>query len=99
VLSTVWLTNAERFQTQDVNVQLRRGEDYYVPFARISQVERLPIVSFPRLWNLLDEDDIKIFASKSIFNSKLKKYYIDKMSSVYTYNRLLSPHTLVRSAE
>jgi hypothetical protein len=35
-LSTIWETNAERCQIQDVNVQLRRGEDYYVPFARIS---------------------------------------------------------------
>jgi hypothetical protein len=90
-LSNLWQTNAERFQDLEVNIQLRREDDFYIPFARISQVERLPLTSFPRLWNQLEEDDIKSSASKSVFNSKLKKFYIDKLRSDFICNRLLCP--------
>jgi hypothetical protein len=57
-----------------------------MPFARTSQDEKLPLVSFPRLCNSFDEDDIKNASSKSEFSSKLISL------KIYMCNRLLCQH-------
>jgi Reverse transcriptase (RNA-dependent DNA polymerase)/Endonuclease/Exonuclease/phosphatase family len=87
-----WLTNAERLDDLNLSMLLRRDEEYHIPFARISQIDKFPIVAFPRIWNDFNEDDIKNAPTKSVFNSKLKKFLIDKLDANYICNRLLCPH-------
>jgi Reverse transcriptase (RNA-dependent DNA polymerase) len=86
-----WTTNEQRLEA--FNVMLRPNTDeFFVPFARISQVERLPLISLPKLWNELDNEEIKCISSKIEFNIKLKLFLTNSLSSNYVCTRLLCPH-------
>jgi hypothetical protein len=70
---------------------LRHTDDFYIPFARIDQVKRLPLFT-PPIWNEFEDDVIKCESSKLIFNSKLKSHFIVKLNANYVCSRLLCPH-------
>jgi hypothetical protein len=86
-----WTLNVDRFVNLDL-MPLRNTDDFYVPFARIAQVKRLPFFALPKIWNELEDDVIKCESSKPIFNSKLKYYFIEKLNANYVCSRLLCPH-------
>ena len=58
-----WELHNQRREDQ-VQVVPRNHNDIYVPFARTSFSERLPLISFPKLWNLLENHEIKIIRNK-----------------------------------
>jgi hypothetical protein len=95
-LNSAWQTSEQRLYNQEANFNLRRAGEYYVPFARTAQVEKLPLVTFPRIWNDFEDEVIKSEISKIEFNSKLKKYFIDKLDVNYQCNRLLCPHCHIK---
>lgn len=82
-----WIRNFDR---QDNNVQLRNFNDFHIPMFRINLVSKLPLCSFPRIYNDLPLD-LKSIESKNIFNSSLKEYLLDKLPENVTCNRLLCP--------
>jgi hypothetical protein len=86
-----WTLNVDRFVNLDL-MPLRNTDDFYVPFARIDQVKRLPFFALPKIWNEFEDDVIKCESSKPIFNSKLKYYFIEKLNANYVCSRLLCPH-------
>ena len=53
--------------------------DYNIPFARLNFSQRLPLHTFPRVWNDLDEPDIKDTYNKIEFRSILKSYFLYKL--------------------
>jgi Reverse transcriptase (RNA-dependent DNA polymerase) len=86
-----WTTNQQRLEA--FNIHLRPNTDeFFVPLARITQVDRLPLISFPRLWNNFENEDIKLIPNKLEFNSKLKLYFSSLLNANYTCSRLLCPH-------
>jgi hypothetical protein len=85
-----WLTNEERRQDPEQAV-LRNQDNLYVPLARTVFVENMPWVSFPRIWNTFDCNDIKFIFNKLEFKVKLKSYFISKLSSTVNCLRLLCP--------
>jgi hypothetical protein len=70
-----WLTHEERRHDPD-QVILRNQDNLYVPIARTNFVENMPWVSFPRLWNDFNCNEIKFIPNKPEFKIKLKKYLI-----------------------
>ena len=62
------------------NFVLRNNNNLTVPFSRINLVERLPICSFPKIWNSFDDrDNIKNALNLNQFKSKLKKCLLAKI--------------------
>jgi hypothetical protein len=86
-----WTTNEERFANQ-VMMPLRNNDDFFVPFARTGQADRIPFFSLPKIWNEFPDVVIKCEANKIIFNSKLKGYLIEKLNANFVCTRLLCPH-------
>ena len=97
----IWITNEARRRHLENNVnfanyQLRNDDDIYIPPARLSSIERFPLVCFPRLWSQFDSEDIKIQRNKNIFNSMLKIYFLNQLQSNFICERLLCPHCLMK---
>jgi hypothetical protein len=86
-----WTLNEDRFANLEL-MPLRNYDDFYVPFARIDQVKRLPLFSLPKIWNEFEDDIIKSESSKLVFNSKLKGHFINNLNANYVCSRLLCPH-------
>jgi hypothetical protein len=90
VFDNVWLTNATRCR-EDFMMALRNRENLNIPHARLQSSMIQPFINLPRLWSQLEDEDIKITRNKPEFNLKLKKYFLNKLSSIVTCNRLLCP--------
>ena len=60
-------------------MNLRNMLDYNIPFARLKFSQRLPLHIFPKVWNDLDEPEIKNTYDKTKFRSMLKTYFLDKL--------------------
>ena len=65
---------------------LRNSEEYYVPRVRNEYLKKFPAYAIPKTWNEINLDS-KTLPTPSIFKSKTKKYFIDKLSN-FTCNRL-----------
>jgi hypothetical protein len=64
-----WQTNAS---IRGDNILLLRNQDnLYIPFSRTNFVERLPLISFPKLWTNFQSFDIKFLRNKLEFKTKL----------------------------
>ena len=96
-----WLTNEARRRHLEenanlTNYRLRNDDDIFIPPARLSSTERLPMVCFPRLWSQFDKHDIKIQRNKNAFNSMLRNHFLDQLQSNFICERLLCPHCLLK---
>jgi len=74
-----WVTNRIRRDGQ-AEIELRNDDLLAIPFARI--LSRLPLTSFPKIWETFPNDEIKFVRNKIEFNSKLKDHYLNKFNSV-----------------
>jgi hypothetical protein len=88
--NNVWLQNAERHR-EDFVLALRNSENLHVPFARLHSSSIQPYIKLPRMWAQFENEHIKILRNKLEFNGELKKYFLGKLSSRITCNRLLCP--------
>jgi hypothetical protein len=68
ILENQWQTNGER----NPNVELRNRDDLYVSTATSEQVSKLPVISFPKLWNSLPIE--KLYPNRFLFSNLLKEY-------------------------
>lgn len=83
----VWVRNDIRLVGEN-EIMLRNNNALQIPFSRLIFTDRHPLFSFPRLWeNFLDEQ-IKFIRKKSEFDEKLKKHFLNELSSVPNCNRL-----------
>jgi len=73
-LHNTWKTNNEcRLENFDIN--LRNGNDLFVPPVRTEQLKKLPYFFFPSLWNSLHEQ--KFTANEFTFKIELKKRLLE----------------------
>ena len=91
--ANLWPRNEERRQDQAI---LRNHLAYAIPSSRLASTEKFPFFSFPRLWGLFPDENINIIESKTLFNLKLKEYFLNTLSDNYKCNRLLCPHCHLR---
>jgi len=85
-----WTRNIERQQSQQI--YLRNQYDYDIPFARLTSTSKFPLTSFPKLWNSLNDENLKNIKKCSEFDSKLKTFYLNDLSTNIICNRLFCPH-------
>ena len=85
-----WVTNRIRRDNQ-AEIELRNDDLYAIPFARTTILSRMPLTSFPKIWESFPNEEIKFVRNKLEFNSKLKLHYLDQLNSVPVCNRLLCP--------
>ena len=86
-----WIRNENR-EGANLRPLLRNHTDIFIPPSRLTSTDKFPLFNFPRVWSSFPDSIIKNLTSKSEFNSKLKTFYLNKLSSSYTCNRLLCPH-------
>ena len=72
-------------------IQLRNRDQVLIPPSRLALTDRLPSICFPRTWEQFPSEQIKIIRKTSEFDSNLKKYFINDLSSNITCNRLFCP--------
>jgi hypothetical protein len=90
IFSEAWIYNSVREIGENAIVLSNMGQ-LRVPFARISLVEKLPLVSFPKLWEDFPDENIKFIRYKIEFNAKLKTYQLKQLSYVLACTRLYCP--------
>jgi hypothetical protein len=97
LLREEWTTNRTRrealaeAQHPWVNLRgLRNEEDFFEPFARIEMTAKMPLYSFPKIWNNLSPD-LKLIRSKPLFESKLKQKFLANYVDNYICARLFCP--------
>jgi len=81
-----WILNSER--RQEDGPIMRNNDDYYVPRSRLALSDRLPFISFPKLWNSFPNDELKFLRNKLVFNSKLKTHFLNNLREVVNCTRL-----------
>jgi hypothetical protein len=86
--NNTWITNATRRQGEN-QVELRNADQIYIPFARLTSIERHPLTKFPRLWHEFTDESIKIIRDRLSFNKKLKEHFLAKLDENYSCDRLL----------
>ena len=87
-----WPNNAERQLGVNPNHMLLRNRDHLdIPFARTLCTERHPLTAFPTIWENFDDNSIKIIRNKLEFKKKLKEFFLNKLSSTVTCNKLYCP--------
>jgi len=91
--NNIWVSNQEH----NPNYQLRNNNDLYIPFARLAATEKFPLTAFPKTWNDFNEPDIKNKASKTQFDTQLKKFFLNDLSENVVCNRLFCPACSSRS--
>ena len=89
----VWIKNSERQHAEDQEerrrFEMRNFDDFYIPFSRLVSSDKLPLISFPKLWNLFQDHEIKLTRNKLQFNKKLKTHLLSKLNENVSCNRLL----------
>ena len=60
---------------------LRKANKLYEPKARLEFAERLPLHTFPKLCNELNDTKLKNTANVKSFNSGLKQYFLEDLAS------------------
>jgi hypothetical protein len=90
-LRSTWLLNSERRREEDEEhrvYEMRNMDDFFLPFTRLSSLDRLPFISFPKNWNSFTAFDIKLIRNKIEFNSKLKNHFLNNLMATFTCTRL-----------
>ena len=80
----LWLPNKYKFPA---TANLRCANDLYIPKHRLDFTARLPLHSFPKLWNEFDDKLLLKNPSTKSFNESLKAYFLDDLASVVQCGR------------
>lgn len=92
IYNDLWITAAAQYNDGEIRYALRNSENLYIPLCRLATLNNHPYFLFPKLWSNFDDESVKIIRDKSEFKSKLKLYFLNKLSVNYSCTRLLCPH-------
>ena len=59
---------------------LRKADELYIPQPRIQFCGRLPLHSFPKLWNEFEDKKIKNMQRSNPFKEGLKNYFLNDLA-------------------
>ena len=60
----------------------------------MAKLDIFPLFHFPKIWQDFGDEQIKIIRKPTVFDSKLKKYFLDDLSTIIICDRLLCPACL-----
>ena len=89
----VWVRNAIR-NIGENEIQLRNADQFQIIGTTLASLDLLPLYDFPKIWQIFPDEQLKFTRKTSVFDSKLKKYFIDDLSEIVVCNRLLCPACL-----
>jgi hypothetical protein len=89
-----WIKNAIRRQGEQ-QIALRNDNDFYIVPSRTSQTANHPLATFPVKWDSLPVE-ISFIRNKIEFDSKLKEYFLNKLSNHIECNNLFCPTCSMR---
>jgi len=84
-IGTWTLNSARRGQNE---AAMRNDDDFYIPFSRLALSDRLPSISFPKIWNSFPNGEIKFIRNKLAFNSRLKQHFLNNLQESVHCTRL-----------
>ena len=87
--SSTWIRNSDR-RNEDQPI-LRNHLEFFIPPCRLSSSNFFPTVNFPRTWCEFPDNSIKTAKTKNEFKSKLKYFFLEKLSSTVNCTRQLCP--------
>jgi hypothetical protein len=96
-----WVTNAVRRNADQIQnryeIRILRDDNLlYIPFVRLEQFIRFPLVDFPKLWNTYS--NLVVAPSRNVFKTLLKNHFLSSLSDTINCNRLLCPVCHLRAA-
>lgn len=94
--SQTWTTNIYS-RDPTFEITLRNQNNLNIPFSRLASSDKKPYTNLPKTWENFPNENIKIIRNCAEFNSKLKLYFLNELSSTPVCNRLLCPVCHLRS--
>ena len=85
----VWVRNAIR-NIGENEIQLRNADQFQIIGTTLASLDLLPLYDFPKIWQIFPDEQLKFTRKTSVFDSKLKKYFIDDLSEIVVCNRRVS---------
>jgi hypothetical protein len=74
--SNIWTKN----NTRELDYDLRNQDEYSVPFIRIEQFRRNPLVSLPMAWSELC-DELRFQRNRTTFKIALNNYLFEQINT------------------
>lgn len=96
--NNIWLTNSER-RNEDLRITLRNDQMLAIPYTRLQNSQKFPLIVLPKTWINFQNEDVKIIRNKKEFNSSLKTHLLSELSAVIICNRLLCPNCHLNNDE
>jgi hypothetical protein len=97
--TNTWTTvRQNRNDNTDMNLSLRNDTDYYIPRYRTEMISRMPLFNLPKLWNLYSRE-LTETPNKKIYSHAITNFFLEKLNSVPTCNRLVCPSCISNSIE
>jgi hypothetical protein len=93
IFNNTWVSNSIRRAGQN-HVELRNDDNLAIPFSRTITISRLPLFSFPRIWEEFPSEHIKFMRDKIEFNFNLKNYLLSELLEIPICERLFCPSCL-----
>ena len=89
-----WRTKRETRQNPEGQEfrSMRDDEDYHIPGTRTTLASSLPLATFPKTWNELEDPALKEVNSKALFSKNLKEHFLNKLKSTPSCNRANYPN-------
>ena len=75
-----WTANAIRREGQS-HISLRNDNDMYAPPARLSITSNHPLTSFPKKWESLTDESVRILRDKKEFDTALKNFFLQQLAA------------------
>ena len=86
----IWIKNSIR-NIGENEIQLRNHYQLQNIYPNLARLDSFPLFSFPKIWESFPSEQIKIIRKMTDFDNKLKKFFLNDLSSVAVCNRLLCP--------
>ena len=88
-----WIRKAIR-NIGENEIQLRNWDQLQHVHSNLVSLDLFPLFSYTKIWQDFQDENIKIIRKTSTFDQKLKKNFLDDLSSIAVCNRLLCPACL-----
>ena len=92
--NNTWVRNDIRAIGEN-EIQLRNHADLQPNFSTYFALDKFPLYNYPKIWQNFSDEQIKFIRNKNEFDTKLKSYFLNDLSSTVNCSRLLCPACLM----
>ena len=89
-----WVRNDIR-NIGENEIMLRNFDQLRPIYSTMFTLDKFPLFNYPKIWQDFPDEQIKFIRKKPEFDSKLKQFFIDDLSSTVNCNRVLCPTCLL----